>query len=438
MIEQPFRIAGLTARQILDSRGRPTVEADVVLADGSFGRAASPSGASTGIHEAAELRDDDASVFGGRGVRKAVANVRVEIASALIGLDAIDQSGIDRALLELDGSRSLRRLGANAVLAVSLAVARAAANHLREPLYRYISALAGDVPMSMPMPMTNILSGGAHAGRGMDLQDFLVLPIGAESYSEALEMISRVRDSAAAQMSLRSLSVLLADEGGLSPGFARAEEALEFMVIAFEAAGLKPGHDVAIALDVAASELFDDGRYHLVEEKRKLVSAEMIDFLAGLVHRYPILSIEDALEQDDWSNWSTLSRSIGDIQIVGDDLFATNVERIRRGVRENVANAALVKLNQNGTLSGTLDAIAIARSAGYATVVSARSGETEDTFIADLAVGAAAGQIKIGSVRNSERLAKYNQLLRIEEEAGELPFAGVASLAGTRKTVEAA
>ncbi len=398
----------------------------MVLDDGSFGRACAPSGASTGRYEAWELRDGEPEHYWGLGVRTAVANVNGEIARALVRADARDQALVDRLMLELDGSLSLNRLGANAVLAVSMAVARAAAAQRDMPLYRYIAELAGTTP-SMPMPMTNILSGGAHAGRGMDLQDFLVVPVGAQSYSEALEVISRVRTAAAAIMQAQALTTLLADEGGLSPGFARADQALDLMMRSFDAAGLRAGADVAIALDVAASELFEDGRYVLKGEGKRLDGLEMVAFITGLARRFPIISIEDGLDQDDWDNWREITRQLPNVQIVGDDLFVTNAERIELGIGRGVANAALIKLNQNGTLTGTLSAISICKSANYATVVSARSGETEDTFIADLAVGAGAGQIKIGSVRNSERLAKYNQLLRIEEEASA-PFAGMSGV----------
>lgn len=422
----PPKIQSIRARQILDSRGRPTVEADVQLADGSFGRACAPSGASRGRYEAWELRDREPNRYGGLTVRRAVANIQGEIAAALLGEDGREQAHLDRIMLELDATPSLERLGANAILAVSMAATRAAAHHHGMPLFRYIATLAG-TQMSVPMPMTNILSGGAHAGRGMDLQDFLVIPVGANSYSEALEMISQVRAAATNLMQAENLATLLADEGGLSPSFERAEQALTLMVRSFEAAGFDAPSDVAIALDVAASELFEDGQYVLKREKKSLDGREMQSFLADLAQRFPIISIEDALEQDDWQHWQEFTRKLPDIQIVGDDLFVTNIERIKLGVDRHVANAALIKLNQNGTVSGTLSALAAARAAHYATVVSARSGETEDTFIADLAVGTGAGQIKIGSVRSSERLAKYNQLLRIEEDVA-LPFAGVSGI----------
>ncbi len=420
-------IARIRARQIFDSRGRPTTEADVVLADGSFGRACAPSGASRGRHEAWELRDGDAGIYGGLGVSKAVANANGEIAARLTGMDAADQRALDHAMIELDGTPALARLGANAILAVSMAAARAAAISFGLPLYRHLANLAG-TSMSLPMPMTNILSGGAHAGRGMDVQDFLCMPVGAASYSEALEMILRVRATAAVLMKERGLSILLADEGGLSPGFGQAEEALQLMVQAFEAASLRPGQDMAIVLDIAASELYEDGAYILAGEKKRFSSQEMTAFVVDMARRYPIVSIEDGLDQDDWAQWRPLTDALPNVQIVGDDLFVTNVGRIKQGIELGVANAALIKLNQNGTLSGTLDAIATSRAANYAAVISARSGETEDNFIADLAVGSGAGQIKIGSVRNSERLAKYNQLLRIEEDSG-LGFAGMSGVA---------
>jgi len=429
------RIARVHARQILDSRGRPTVEAEVELVDGSFGRSCVPSGASTGRHEAIELRDHNTSQYDGLGVGQAVNNVRSEIADRLLGEDALDQRQIDRLLISLDGSANLSRLGANAVLATSMAVCRAAAVHSHNPLYRYINSLCRGRPMSLPLPMVNILSGGAHAGRGMDLQDFLAIPVGASSYSEALEMISRVRVSATRLLADRGYSVLLADEGGLSPGFKHAHEALDLMVQSFEAAGLVPGQDMAIAIDVAASELFVNGRYELVRHGFQFSGEEMASFITECVRRYPIISVEDALEQDDWLNWQTFTASVPGVQVIGDDLFVTNQKRITMGIECSAANGVLIKVNQNGTLSGTLDAMETAWRAGYTTVVSARSGETEDTFIADLAVGTGAGQIKIGSVRSSERLAKYNQLLRIEEDQS-LEFIGAAGLGrNTRQNV---
>lgn len=421
----PSSIQLVTARQVFDSRGRPTIEADITLSDGSTGRASVPSGASTGRHEAHELRDGDSGSFDGLGVSIAVANVCGEIANHICGLDALDQSGLDDALIELDGSPSLGRLGANAILSTSLAACRAAAQSQRVPLHRYIARLSGTEAVAIPLPMTNILSGGAHAGRGMDLQDFLVVPVGADSLDSAIDMIARTREAAAEMMRQRGLSTLLADEGGLSPGFGSAEEALDLVISCIELAGLQPGRDVAIALDVAASELHVDGIYHLPHQGTAPSALEMMSFMVELVEKYPIVSIEDALDQDDWPHWTQLTSQLSNIQIVGDDLFVTSVERISRGVREGAANAALIKLNQNGTLSGTLAAIAAAKKGGFGTVVSARSGETEDSFIADLAVGTGAGQIKIGSFRNSERLAKYNQLVRIAQSE-DLPFAAYA------------
>jgi enolase len=425
------RIKLVHARQVLDSRGRPTVEADITLEDGSQGRACAPSGASTGRWEAVELRDGDDNSFEGRGVLRAAANVCGRIASRIIGFDSLDQGGIDQALVTLDGISSAERLGSNAMVATSLAVSRAAAAHRRIPLYRYIAELANSGTASLPMPMVNILSGGAHAARGMDFQDFLAVPVGATRYCEALEMVSRVRNCASTLMKARGLSVLLADEGGLSPGFPNAETALELMVQSIEHARLRPGIDVAIALDVAASEFHRNGAYVLEGEKKSLSGAQMADYLIDLSRRFPIISIEDALDQDDWDHWRTLTRALPEMQIVGDDLFATNSKRIAQGIEQQAANAALIKVNQNGTLSGTIAAMASAQRGDYATIVSARSGETEDSFVADFAVGTGAGQIKIGSVRSSERLAKYNQLLRLEEESG-LEFAGTSGISGSR------
>ena len=432
----PSGITRVVARQILDSRGRPTVEVDVELASGGSGRACAPSGASTGRHEAWELRDGDQARFEGRSVFRAVENVRTEIARAISGADATRQDEIDRRLVNLDGTDNLRRLGANAVLATSLAVCRAAASHARTPLYRYIAALADTARLTMPMPMVNILSGGAHAGRSMDVQDFLAVPIGAQSYSHALEMVARVRSAATALLADDGRSVLLADEGGLSPGFKRTHEGLDLMMSAITRAHLRPGSDIAIALDIAASELFSAGHYDLQSEGKRLTSDAMVGFVSDLVRRYPVISIEDPLDQDDWDHWRQFTLATPGAQVLGDDLFVTNPARIAEGIARGAANAVLIKVNQNGTLSGTLQAMAAARKGGFATVVSARSGETEDTFIADLAVGTGAGQIKIGSVRSSERLAKYNQLLRIEEDSA-LAFAGASGLAGYTKSTAA-
>lgn len=426
-------IQSLHARQILDSRGRPTVEVDVHLDGGIMGRASVPSGASTGAAEAHELRDGDPAQYRGLGVRQAVAHVNGEIARALQGFDAADQRGLDERLRALDGSPQLRRLGANAVLGVSLAACRAAAAALRQPLYQRIAQLSSTPALLMPMPMVNILSGGLHAGRGMDVQDFLAVPASATSTEEALHHIARVRSAAADVMAERGLPTLLADEGGLSPGFASGREALQLMVEATERAGLRPGEDIVIAIDVAASSLKGpDGSYKLTREGRLASAREMMDMVRGWIDEFPVVSVEDALDENAWTDWPVLTAELGErVQLVGDDFFTTNLARLQRGIDTHAANSVLIKLNQNGTLSGTLDVLALARRAGYAAVVSARSGETEDDFLADLAVGTGAGQIKIGSLRCSDRLAKYNQLLRIAELSGA-PFAGMSAYAGRR------
>ena len=410
------RIKTIRGRQILDSRGRPTVEVDVTLADQSLGRASVPSGASTGAAEARELRDGDPARFEGLSVGKAVANVEGEIAAALIGFDAQDQRGIDARLSQLDGTPNYSRLGANATLGVSLAVCRAAACSLGRTLVEHLRGLAGvDEPL-MPVPMVNILSGGMHAGGGMDYQDFLAVPVHATTVAEAIETIARVRRAADKVAAKRGLSTLLADEGGLSPGFNTGREALLMMMESIETAGLRPGEDVAIAIDVAATTFFDGQVYRLKREGRTCSSADICEMLEAWTNEFPIRSIEDGLAEEDWEGWRRLTASLGTkVQLVGDDLFATNARRLAQGIDQSVANGVLVKMNQNGTLTGTLDVIAQAKAAGYATIVSARSGETEDAFMSDLAVGAAAGQIKIGSLRTSNTVAKYNQLLRIEE-----------------------
>lgn len=419
-------IATIKARQVLDSRGRPTVEAEILLGDGRMARASVPSGASTGKAEVVELRDGG-EAWSGLGVSRAVANVTGEISHALSGHDVCDQAGLDARMRELDGTGNLSRLGGNATLAVSLAAVRASAEVTGQPLFRRIAELAGTTP-TMPMPMVNILSGGLHAGRGMDVQDFLMIPVGAQSYSEALDWVCRVRASAAALCSEAGITTLLADEGGLSPGFAASEEALTMMVRAFEHAGLEPGKDAAIALDLASSSLVNEaGDYPFTRAGRIYSASEMIALQQGWVANFPIVSIEDGLGEDDWSNWPAMTAALGSIQLVGDDLFATQPARIDRAIAAGICNAALIKVNQNGTISGTLEAIRSARAGGYATVISARSGETEDDFLADLAVGVAGGQIKVGSVRNSERLSKYNQLLRLEEEG--LGWAGASGIA---------
>ncbi|WP_424952891.1 phosphopyruvate hydratase [Deinococcus sp.] len=425
------RIRHLHARQILDSRGRPTVEVDMELEGGARGRGVSPSGASTGKAEAHELRDGDPLVYEGRGVLKAVSSVNGEIAAALRGFDAADQRGLDGRLRGLDGHQSLGRLGANAVLAVSLAACRAAAQARQLPLYRLLAELSGTAQPTLPLPMVNILSGGLHALGGMDVQDFLVLPLSATTFSQALHAVARVRTAAAVVMQGRGLSTLLADEGGLSPGLNSGQEALELLTAAILRAGFRPGPDIGIGLDVAASTFKTEGGYHLAREGLHLDSAGLIEHLSAWVDAFPIVSLEDGLDEEDWPGWKALSeRLAGRLQLIGDDLFTTQPQRVQRGIAAGVANSVLVKLNQNGTLSGTLEVIALAKEAGYAPVVSARSGETEDAFIADLAVGTAAGQIKIGSLRTSDRLSKYNQLLRLEEDG--LPYAGAAALAERR------
>lgn len=424
-------IEKICARQILDSRGRPTVEVDVYLSGGGKGRASVPSGTSTGTFEACELRDRDNDFYEGLGVLRAVANVREEINECLAGKNAVNQRGIDAALINLDGTGNFERLGANAVLGVSLAVCRAAADFLRMPLYQWIAELFGNTKMTMPLPMVNVLSGGLHAEQGMDVQDFLFIPVKAESLEDAIYQIAKVRSAASKLAKEKGLPILLADEGGLSPGFEKGREALRFMVETFERAGLKPFEDALIAIDVAASTLqTSENEYFLNRENRKLSSYEFIELIQQWAEEFPIVSVEDALGEEDWESWTMLSEKIGDkIQLVGDDLLTTNLKRLQKGIDEKAANAVLIKLNQNGTLTGTLDVIKRAKENGWATIVSARSGETEDNFIADLAVATNAGQIKIGSLRNSERMSKYNQLLRIEEET-RAPFEGVSALAG--------
>jgi enolase len=426
------RIARLDAWEVLDSRGRPTVACRVTLEDGVNAEAMAPSGASTGRHEAFELRDGGER-YGGRGVRSAVGNVNGALAAALTGMDATDQSGIDSVLLSLDGTADLSRLGGNAVLAASLACCRAAAAAAGEPLYR---VLAGDAVPLLPMPMVNILSGGAHAGHMVDVQDYLAVPLGAESFAQALEWVWRVREAAAQVVVNRGGNAhLVADEGGLALRLAGNAEGLRVLTEAIERSGLRPLDDVAIALDVAATQLHADGAYRLAAEGRSLDAVAMVDMLAQWCGEFPIVSIEDPLAEDDWEGWERATAVLGDHQLVGDDLFVTSAERLRRGVAEQVANTVLVKINQNGTISGTAEVMRLARAAGYATVVSARSGETEDSSIADLAVGWRAGQIKVGSLTRSERTAKWNRLLAIEAELGtDATFAGRGVLGGRRVT----
>ena len=410
-------IAGLKAREILDSRGNPTVEVDCLLDSGALGRAAVPSGASTGEHEALELRDGDAKRYGGKGVLKAVRNVHESIAERVLGMNAFDQLAIDRALIELDGTPTKSRLGANAMLGVSMAVARAAAVALEIPLYRH---LGGAHAQSLPVPMMNVVNGGKHADNNVDVQEFMIVPYGATSFRDALRCGAEIFHALAGVLKSKKLSTSVGDEGGFAPNLQSNEEALQVLVAAIERAGYRPGEDVGLALDPASSEFFKDGRYVLAGEGgRSLSSKELVAWYADLSSRYPIVSIEDGLAQDDWEGWLEMTRALGSkIQIVGDDLFVTNVNRLSRGIAGGIANSILVKVNQIGTLTETLDTIAMAQRAGYTAVISHRSGETEDVTIADLAVGTNAGQIKTGSLSRTDRVAKYNQLLRIEEELG--------------------
>jgi enolase len=406
------------ARQILDSRGNPTVEVEVTLASGAVGRAAVPSGASTGQWEAVELRDGG-QAFGGKGVTKAVAAVEGEIAEALEGIDATDQRGVDTTMLELDGTENKGRLGANAILGTSLAVAHAAASSLDLDLYRYLGGVAA---RTLPVPLMNVVNGGAHADNSLDLQEFMIVPAGAETFAEALRMGAEVFHTLKALLHERGLSTAVGDEGGFAPDLATNEEAVKVILEAVQRAGYEPGRDIFLALDPATSELYDaaKGTYTLAGEGRTLDSAGMAGYFQDLVERYPILSVEDGLAEDDWEGWEQLTRAVGDrVQLVGDDLFVTNVTRLQRGIDEGVANSILVKVNQIGTLSETLDAISLAGRHGYTAIISHRSGETEDTTIADLAVATNAGQIKTGAPSRSDRVAKYNRLLRIEEYLGE-------------------
>ena len=420
-------IVRIQGREILDSRGNPTVEVDVVLEAGDIGRAAVPSGASTGAHEAVELRDGDKSRYGGKGVRKAVGHVNQEIAAALRGAEASDQRGIDERLINLDGTANKSRLGANAVLGVSLAVARAAALAAGQPLYRY---LAGDGELLLPVPMMNILNGGKHAQTRVDFQEFMVVPAGAPSYGEGLRWGAEVFHALKQTLHERGLSTGQGDEGGFAPELEANEDAMTLLVQAIERSGHQPGKEVFIALDPAASELYRGGRYELTGEGRTLQAQEMVALWESWVERYPVISIEDGLAEDDWDGWRTLTAQLGkQLQLVGDDIFVTNVVRLRHGIEGGIANSILIKLNQIGTLTETLETMATARRAGYSTVISHRSGETEDTFIADLAVATGAGQIKTGAPSRSERVAKYNRLLQIEEEVGStVPYPGRAAV----------
>jgi enolase len=417
-------IIDIRAREILDSRGNPTIEVDVTLESGAVGRAAVPSGASTGEHEAIELRDGDKKRYLGKGVQTAVRNVEEQIAPALNGAEAVDQIGVDRLMLELDGSDNKGKLGANAILGVSMAVARAAANELELPLYRY---LGGPMARLLPTPLMNILNGGAHATNTVDFQEFMIVPHGAETFGDALRMGAEVFHALKKVLVARKLSTGVGDEGGFAPDLKSDEEAITVILEAIEQAGYAPGKEIALALDCAASELHKNGTYTFKKSGAGSRDAQgMIDLYGGWMEKYPIVSIEDGLAEDDWDGWAKLTAALGDrVQLVGDDLFVTNSERLARGIESDVGNSILVKVNQIGTLTETLEAIELARAAGYSSVISHRSGETEDTFIADLAVATNAGQIKTGSASRSDRIAKYNQLLRIEEQLGEAAdFAG--------------
>ncbi|MDR3242720.1 MAG: phosphopyruvate hydratase [Clostridiales Family XIII bacterium] len=413
-----IEIEDISAREVLDSRGNPTVEVEVLLADSSIGRAIVPSGASTGAHEAVELRDGDKSRYGGKGVLQAVKNVNEVIAEALVGLNASDQTEIDRLLIELDGTPNKGKLGANAILGVSLAVARASAESLDLPLYRYIGGVNGKL---LPTPMMNILNGGQHADNTIDIQEFMIMPVGASSFREALRVGAEIFHSLKAVLKGKGLNTAVGDEGGFAPDLSTNEEAIKVVVEAIGKAGYKAGKDVKIALDVAATEMYDAGTklYNLEGEGVKRTAEEMVAYYETLCEKYPIISIEDGLSEDDWEGWKLMTERLGKkVQLVGDDLFVTNTERLANGIKSGVANSILIKVNQIGTLTETIDAIEMAKKAGYTAIVSHRSGETEDVTIADIVVGLNAGQIKTGSLSRTDRVAKYNQLLRLEEELG--------------------
>jgi len=410
-------IVDVVAREILDSRGNPTVEADVLLESGVMGRAAVPSGASTGSREAIELRDGDRQRYGGKGVLKAVENINTEISEAIMGLDASEQSFIDGALVDLDGTENKSRLGANALLAVSMAVAKAAAEESGLPLYRYFG---GSGAMAMPVPMMNVVNGGAHANNSLDLQEFMIIPIGAQSFRDALRCGAEVFQALKGLLDGKGLSTSVGDEGGFAPSLASNAAALDLVMAAIERAGYMPGGDVVLGLDCASSEFFENGRYRLAGEKLDLTAAQFVDYLASLADKYPIISIEDGMAESDWDGWQLLTERLGKrVQLVGDDLFVTNARILKEGVKLGVANSILIKVNQIGTLTETFAAIELAKRSGYTAVISHRSGETEDTTIADIAVGTNAMQIKTGSLSRSDRVAKYNQLLRIEEDLGD-------------------
>jgi enolase len=410
-------ITHVIGREILDSRGNPTVEAEVTLSSGVIGRAAVPSGASTGEREAIELRDGDKSRYLGKGVLKAVSHINNELAQCVIGLDCTDQSTIDNAMIAADGTENKSRLGANALLAISLASAQAAALSRKQPLYEY---LGGDQAVTLPVPMMNIINGGAHADNSVDLQEFMILPIGAKKFSEALRYGAEVFHSLKSVLSSRGMNTNVGDEGGFAPNLSSNEEAIEVILLAIERAGFKAGSEIALGLDVASSEFYNNGHYDLASEARTFDSQQFTDYLANWVDQYPIITIEDAMAENDWEGWATLTRKLGDrVQLVGDDLFVTNTKILKRGIDESIANSILIKFNQIGTLTETLEAISMAHNAGYTAVISHRSGETEDVTLADLAVATNTGQIKTGSLSRSDRVAKYNQLLRIESQLGE-------------------
>ncbi len=416
-------IVDVFAREILDSRGNPTVEAEVILESGVQGRAAVPSGASVGTKEAVELRDNDAQRYFGKGVLKAVENINSEISEALMGLDAIEQNFIDQTLIDLDGTDNKSRLGANAILAVSLAVAKAAAEDSSIPLYRY---LGGSGPMSMPVPMMNVINGGVHANNNIDLQELMIVPLGAQSFREALRYGTEIFHTLKKMLNEKNMTTTVGDEGGYAPNLNNNEAALQLIVEAIELAGFIPGSDVAIALDFASSELFKEGKYHLASDNLNLNSDQLVEYISTWVKKYPIISIEDGMSEHDWDGWKLLTNKIGkSVQLVGDDVFVTNPSILKEGIAQEVANSILIKINQIGSLTETFSAIEIAKCAGYTSVISHRSGETEDTTIADIAVATNALQIKTGSLSRSDRLAKYNQLLRIEEDLGDAAnFAG--------------
>lgn len=424
-------IEEIFAREILDSRGNPTLEVDISLSDGAFGRAAVPSGASTGKHEAVELRDGDKNRYGGKGVQKAVANVNTIIADELLGLDAENQRGIDAILIALDGTENKGKLGANAMLGVSLALAKAVADSMGTPLYRYVG---GANARMLPVPMMNIINGGEHADNPIDVQEFMIMPVGAENFSEALRCGAEIFHALKAKLKADGHNTNVGDEGGFAPNLDGSKHALDYIMSAVEAAGYTPGEDVFLAMDVAATEFFDGTHYNLKGEGKTLSSEQMVDYLADLAANYPIISIEDGMSEDDWDGWVALNAKIGGTcQLVGDDLFVTNPKRLKTGIETKAANSILVKVNQIGTLSETLDAVDMAHRAGFTAVMSHRSGETSDTTIADLAVATNCGQIKTGSLARSDRLAKYNQLLRIEEQLGEMAeYAGRAVLPNTK------